>query len=182
MAVDNPAPPPLEPNQFFLKTEPLPGVAASRFGGLYLRQHSAANPAVVLTREPPKFLRANVADAEARVGIAFKSWLPRHAGREWGLVLLSSGVSGPDTRLWERVEIAEDGNDRTVRFERVTDRDADEIVATGDELVGGQEWAGWMVCEWLLGHPQLFWITDRLGESEIPHFCERVRIVKDQTV
>jgi len=40
------------------------------------------------------------------------------------------------------------------------------------------EWAGWMVCEWRYGHPQLFWVTSEL-KYELPGFCERVLLVKE---
>jgi hypothetical protein len=172
-SADPTPPPPPKPGQFFLKTEALPGAAAGRFSGLYLRQNSTLNPAVVLTQSTPKFLRADVADVAAGAGIDVTSWAPQHTGREWGLVL----ENGTSTALWEPVEIAEDKSDMNLTFETVT---ADGTDQTGfkEMLRGGERWTGWMVCEWSLGHPQLFWITDQLGDGELPGFCERVRLAK----
>ncbi|KAH8908542.1 hypothetical protein BR93DRAFT_925645 [Coniochaeta sp. PMI_546] len=172
-----PQPPPPEPGQFFLKTEAPLNAAAGRFSGLYLRQNSNTNPAVVLTPAPPKFLRANVADTAACAGVDFTSWAPQHAGRRWGLVLGNSSGDEAGATLWEPVEIAEDRSDRSVKFETVAAEDVDET-SGGAELKGSEGWTGWMVCEWSLGHPQLFWVTDKLGDRNLPDFCERVRLVK----
>ncbi|KAH7107816.1 hypothetical protein BKA62DRAFT_667791 [Auriculariales sp. MPI-PUGE-AT-0066] len=157
-------PPPASAGQFILKTAPVPGSAPSRFTGLFLRQHSVVNPAVLLNTGPPKFLRGNFVHEETASGVKFTSWAPRHAGRFWGVVL-SAG--------WERVEIAEGQADDRLRII--------DSGMLGVELLDGagiEEWTGWMVCEWSLGHPQLFWTTKSL-QGELPGFCERVTIVKE---
>ncbi|OIW34580.1 hypothetical protein CONLIGDRAFT_638930 [Coniochaeta ligniaria NRRL 30616] len=174
MASANPTPPPPpKPGQFFLKTEAPLGAATGRFSGLYLRQNSAASPAVVLTQSSPKFLRANMADDTTGAGVDFTSWAPQHTGRKWSLVLGNSN----STALWEPVEIAEDRSDMSLKFGSVAAEGVEEM-GVGDELRGGERWTGWMVCEWSLGHPQLFWITDQLGDRSLPDFCERVRLVR----
>lgn len=201
------SPPPPKPGQFFLKTEALPGAPAGQFSGLYLRQYSAANPAVVLTPTAPKFLRANVADVAAGAGVEFTSWAPRHAGRKWSLVLGNSDSEA----LWETVGIVEDKADKGLRFVPTTPTgDVGEVEHGGKEdkgdkdlrirtvstpnkpgadeggpeaeLRGCQGWKGWMVCEWSLGHPQLFWVTEHMGDRELPVCCERVRLVRSAIV
>ncbi|KAK0724415.1 hypothetical protein B0H67DRAFT_480830 [Lasiosphaeris hirsuta] len=162
MTSENPTPPPPKAGQFFLKIEPLQGKEAGRFGGLYLRQYSVAHPAVLLTPGPPKFLRANMADTEAGAGVEFTSWAPHHAGRKWGLVLSNGGDGDSGSpAFWKPVEIAEDRSDKSLK-------------GHSDE-----GWTGWMVSEWSLGYPQLFWTTHRLEGRELPAFCERVRIVRE---
>ncbi|KAK3358398.1 hypothetical protein B0T24DRAFT_128908 [Lasiosphaeria ovina] len=178
MASENPAPPPAKPGQFFLKTEPLPGAAAGRYSNLYLRQHSVANPAVVLTEGTPRFLRASVADDLAGVGVDFTSWAPRHEGRKWALVLSSGTHDGTSAARWESVEIVDNGSDASLKFQTVAGEGVGGEVAAGEALRGGERWAGWMACEWSLGHPQLFWITDQAGDHKLPDFCERVRVVR----
>lgn len=159
------APPPPLPGQFWLKTAPLPGTEPSRFTGLYLRQNSNADPAVVLTPAPPKFLRAQCDPAGSNVHLV--SW--KHGERRWGLVLRAhpAGKAG-----WERVEIPDDEID--VRVSLAKDAQARETLQ-GRESDG---WRGWMVCEWSLGHPQLFWVTGAL-QSNLPPFCERVAIIRE---
>ena len=174
-----PAPPPRKPGEFFLKTAPLPGTTGGRVSDLYLRQNSTANPAVLLTQGPPKFLRASVVDTETGTGVDFTSWAPQHAGRKWGLRLSNGDHDGTTMAGWERVEIAENKGDRNVRFTHVGSEGTTDGVLGGDELIGGDGWASWMVCEWSLGYPQLFWITEQLRDGKLPYFCERVRLVKE---
>ena len=173
--MSDPEPPPPEPDQFFIKTAPLPGHAAGRFSGLYLRQHSVASPAVVVTPGSPKFLRAALVDAEAKAGVGFTSWAPRHAGRKWGLVLRTEGGGKAG---WERVDIVDDGEDNSLRFVVSEPGTGGGDPGAVETLDGAESWTGWMVCQWSLGHPQLFWITDQL-QGELPEFCERVRLVRE---
>jgi len=182
MATQNSAPslpPPPGPGQFFLRTQSLPGAAAGRFDGLYLRQYSVDDIAVVLTQSPPKFLRANVGNTETKTGINFTSWAPQHAGRKWGLVLRDNDGGKAGAALWKRVEISEGRSDESVRVIAVAGEGSDEVAEAREELRGGERWAGWMVCEWSLGHPQLFWVTDQLRDRKLPDFSERVRIVRE---
>ncbi|KAK3941019.1 hypothetical protein QBC46DRAFT_383868 [Diplogelasinospora grovesii] len=190
--------PPPEPDQFFLKTAPFFPDREGRFtGGMYLRQHSIDNPSVVLSPDPPKYLRANV--SENGLGVEFSSWAQRHAGRQWGLVLKSESAHKAG---WERVEIIMEGEiDESLVFAKTTkpgpngsnddsgDVGMEESEEEGgkerereeeeeEELVDGDGWKGWMACQWSLGHPQLFWITAEL-KGELPEFCERVRIVRE---
>jgi len=165
--------PPL-PGQFVLKTAPLPGVATSRYTGRYLRQNSLANPAVMVMSEPPKYLRGNFANEAAQAGVKFTSWLPKHADKFWGVVLRSEGAGKAG---WERVEIAEDEVEQKLRI--VQQRGTESMEAI--EVLDGsdiEDWTGWIVCEWSLGHPQLFWTTKALQEP-LPDFCERVIIMRE---
>jgi hypothetical protein len=41
------------------------------------------------------------------------------------------------------------------------------------------EWRGWMVCPWVHGHPQLFWVTGMLDKALPPvlracGYCKRM--------
>ncbi len=101
------------------------------------------------------------------------SWAPRHAARKWGLILKHDGFNGTG---WERVEIAENAIDGSLKFEpsaMVKTDGAGEVA-----LTGGKEWKGWIICQWSLGYPQLFWVTDQL-KSEVPDFFEKVRIIRE---
>jgi hypothetical protein len=64
-----------------------------------------------------------------------------------------------------------------------TDTGSDAMAITAPDEKKTAKWMGWMVCQWSLGHPQLFWISDALKEQknggQLPEFCERVRIVRE---
>lgn len=113
---------------------------------------------------PPKFLRAN--DGKAG-GVELISW--KHEGRKFGLVLKAhpAGKAG-----WERVEIPEDETDERLTF--VKHEDGSETL----QGTGVETWTGWVVCEWSLGHPQLFWTTTALT-TPLPEWCERVVLVRE---
>jgi hypothetical protein len=187
--------------EFWLKTAAHPSAGPDpRYASLYLRHHGGGINAIMLTPSPPKFLRLThpissppttgadahpVSEPTRQTGrIAFTS--QAHADRRWGLVTEAeySVRAG-----WESVEIVADAGTEGFYFEEEGGLEvlkwnaekgqggdgSDGTVADG-ETDGA--WRGWMACEWAHGHPQLFWVTDRL-KGELPAFCERVRIVRE---
>jgi len=48
-----------------------------------------------------------------------------------------------------------------------------------DEVLVHKEVKGFIVCEWALGYPQLFWLTDAFQEGKLPEFCQRVLVVRE---
>ena len=172
------------PDLYFLKTRSLPSSGFSRYDAMYLRLHGDGHSAVVLTKDPPKFLRGCL-DKGRQLFIVTKS------PRTFGLSMGASPKPNATRARWESVQIVEDesdvdvgysfGEDGTLRWDsRAKSTDLHE--ETSDELEDG--WKGWMVCEWSLGHPQLFWITSNLVPTdklsdELPASCERVDIVKE---
>lgn len=154
--------------QFFLKTAPLPGDASSisPFTNLYLRHHGSGIDSVVLTTAPPKFIKGHL-DGR-RINFTSAS----HPDRQWGLALRTDRKQRAG---WEHVEIVEDGGSDGLYFAT----DEKEEVLEFDEVDEGEKvWKGWMVCDWAHGHPQLFWMTDKL-KGELPTFCHRVQIVRE---
>lgn len=96
---------------------------------------------------------------------------------------------------WEEVLIVENEGDQGFVWQESDDiPGGEELVWKGNENfdVRGEakegealkdederlSWKGWMVCEWQYEHPQLFWVTNAL-KSELPEFCEQVRIWKE---
>jgi hypothetical protein len=78
---------------------------------------------------------------------------------------------------WEEVQIVEGEADAGFAW-RSTDRPDGKEVLEHKGKEDGCSWAGWMVCEWCHGHPQLFWVTSNL-KGELPDFCERVVLVRE---
>ncbi|KAF8900682.1 hypothetical protein CPB84DRAFT_1778673 [Gymnopilus junonius] len=180
--------------QYFLKTAPLlPSVSNSKFGNLYLRHHSGGINAIMVMPSPPKFIKANSDTYPASVFFTSAS----HPGRQWGLVLGRNKNAREDKLgAWEEVLIVEDEGDQGFAWQATGDvpgreelvwignsdaavKDAeDEAEVPNKDSKQNKRWKGWMVCEWQYEHPQLFWVTDEL-KSELPEFCERVRIWRE---
>jgi hypothetical protein len=161
----NNTPPVFQPGQFFLKLLAHPDSPTARYTGLYLRQHSITNNAVLVTPTSPVYLRAILGPGGA--GIQFMSWA--HGDRKWGLVLREVGGG---KAMWEKVEITENDANNSLHF---------AVAADGTEVLEGNKelgWRGWVVSYWSLDHPQLFWLTEA-WKGELPEFCERVQIVRE---
>lgn len=156
--------------QFFLKAKTLDGEASpSAYDGLYLRLHGGGIDSVLLMPTPPVYIKAHE-DGER---ISFTS--SSHEGRRWGLSLR---IDGGQRAGWEKVEIVENGGTEGLRFSKSTDSSHPEILVCVMEEAGENLWKGWMVCDWASGHPQLFWVTDKL-KGVLPPFCQRVQIVRE---
>lgn len=154
--------------KFYLKTHPLLGESPSTYTGLYIRHHGSGINSVVLTPSQPKFINAH----EDGNRISFTS--ASHEGRRWGLTLCTNGGQRAG---WENVEIVEDGGTEGLFFSG-GDVNNQSGLEYGEEEAEGKIWKGWMVCDWAHGHPQLFWVTDKL-KGELPAFCHRVQIVRE---
>ena len=172
---------------FWLVTRPHLSNSASssaRFSNLYVRLHGSGSNAVLLTPQPPKFLRSHLSPANQ---VIFTSWAEKHRGRNWGFVL-GNEDSGKSLGGWAPMEIVEGQGTSGFRFaeDRPGERKEEGLkygswngegkkLGTGAAGEGGRKasWAGWMVCEWTHGHPQLFWMTDDL-QKDLPAYCERV--------
>ena len=139
----------------------------------------------------------------------FTSGTPRHAGRSWGLVLTTDPRDTKAISSWERAEIQEGSSEDGWTFDSVEveaapgsasnapgGHDTSKVVVeqlvwkggpvklVGDHTSDSQEsevyqWRGWMVCSSQFGHPQLFWITDKLEGRDLPAYCERVIVVRE---
>ena len=139
----------------------------------------------------------------------FTSHAQRHVGRSWGLALTVDPRDSKALAGWERVEIVDGSTEVGWTFETVEIEasQADPSDTTGstshrkvvEQLVwkggpvrfanandsgdqpeeDGYEWRGWMACVSSYGHPQLFWITDKLKDSGLPPHCERMMVVRE---
>lgn len=79
---------------------------------------------------------------------------------------------------WEPVEIrADDAEDG---FEWVEEGGKEVLVWTGGTAMARGRFDGWMACDWVHGHPQLFWLTGMLDPAKpLPAGCEKVEIVRE---
>ncbi|KAF2803967.1 uncharacterized protein BDZ99DRAFT_575634 [Mytilinidion resinicola] len=183
---------------YFLKTRSLPG--AHKYDNFYLRLHGDGVEDIVLTPGRPIYLRAfdepapaaTIPSTEAGVGTSIKFISTKSGDRQWSLAL----GQPRDFVGWEPVRIVAAAEDEEAeagaRWVRKSDLaagglreefEALEWDAGSSEENGKGEWKGWMVCEWVHGHPQLFWVTgmsdSRGKELKMPTFCERVELVKE---
>ncbi|KAF2498080.1 hypothetical protein BU16DRAFT_333636 [Lophium mytilinum] len=188
------SPTPSSHRYYFLKTRSRTG--AAKYDSLYIRLHGNGVDDVVLTAAPPVFLRAydelatSAASTEPRGGTAVKFISTKSGDRQWSLAL-----GRPREFVgWEPVQIvaaAEDDGEREgeagarwVQKEGPSQEyEALEWDVGSSEGDGKGVWKGWMVCEWVHGHPQLFWVTGMLDsrgkELDLPGFCERVELVRE---
>lgn len=183
------APPPKD-SQYFLKTHPISKDSASTCAPLYLRLHGDSVASVVLTAAPPKFLRwhhevLNIAGARKASKQIAISW--KQPDRMFGLVLPKSRQK----YAWENAEIREnEANDNLFWEEVVIQGKVFEILNVKEKGEEGTEarqpgvvegYRGWIACQWVHGHPQLFWANGTLYE-ELPPFFERVHLVREWLV
>jgi hypothetical protein len=114
--------------------------------------------------------------------IVFKSWKKKDRNREWRLHLKGIKEFGKDSEkrnkdMWAPVEIVEKDEEE--------DTDGDDWFSFAlhknglDEVLVHKEIKGFVVCEWALGYPQLFWLTDAFEEGKLPEFCQRVLLVRE---
>lgn len=160
----NPAP---EGRQFWLKTAPMPGAPPSKYTSHYLRWHGSGYTTIMIMPNPPKFIRG--LPDPSRI-------LYTYNAKIWGMVMDTGMKRGG----WEIVQLVQDQG-----AEGFCSRDdgagLDVLTWEGgdpDEQGEGRGWRGWMVTEWANGHPQLFWVTDKL-KGELPAGCERVQIIRE---
>jgi hypothetical protein len=181
--------PPPSGSQYFLKTHPISKDNPSTCAPLYLRLHGDGVTSVVLTAAPPKFLRwhdevldiSNIPKASKQIAISWKQ-----PDRRFGLVVPESR----DKYAWESVEIREnDASDNLYWEEIVIEGKTFEVLNVKGriERVEGQQsglvegYRGWIACQWVHGHLQLFWANGTLY-GELPPFFERVHLVREWLV
>jgi hypothetical protein len=114
--------------------------------------------------------------------VVFKSWKKKESKKEWRLHLKGIKEFGKDSErrnrdMWAPVEIVEKDEQK--------DTDGDDGFSFAlhknsvDEILVHKEVKGFVVCEWALGYPQLFWLTDAFEEGKLPEFCQRVLLVRE---
>jgi hypothetical protein len=171
-------PPPPTNAQFFLKTYPVkPSTEEkpSNYAPLYLRLHGDGIDSVVLTKEPPKFLRWEHIEQDPAFGTGRQVATLWKDGRSFGLQ-----VGKPREKYaWEDVAIIERGGNLEFLWEKkeIGGKEVEVLNLKGDENDGKGE-NGWMATQWVHGHPQLFWVTGKL-DKDMPPFCEWVYIVRE---
>jgi hypothetical protein len=176
MASEIDTPPPPTSEEYFLKTQPVTG--STNFSSLYLRLRGDGISSVVLTEQPPKFLRwhhspSTTSNRGQEIAVPWK-----HPDRSFGLVM------GEPRKgyAWEEMRIVENEGDGGFVWERKDGRETLTWHGPGEAESGsGGQFRGWMWCPWVHGHPQLFWVTGMV-DKEIPAFCEKVEIVKEWLV
>ena len=119
--------------QSFLKTAPFPGEPPSPYTNLYIRRHGSAIDSIVITTEPPKFVKAQM-DGKR---ITFTS--ASHEGRKGGLTLRTGGEQHAG---WEKVEIVEDGGSDGLPFTRGEEDPKDEVLEFEKKAAGERVWKG----------------------------------------
>ncbi|KZP26968.1 hypothetical protein FIBSPDRAFT_731539 [Athelia psychrophila] len=154
-----------EGQRFWLKTAPLPGAPPSQYTGRYLRYHGSGYDTIMVMPDPPKFIRGLPDPGNSRILYTRND----SKDRVWGMVMGTGMKRGG----WEIVQLVEKQGDEG--FSWKDDGTGQEVLVW--EGGTGKEWAGWMVMEWANGHPQLFWVTDKL-KVELPVGSERVQIVR----
>ncbi len=157
--------------RYFLRTAAHPSTPNStRFSNLYVRHHGSGINSIMMVASPTKFLRFNLSESGHQNATSWKN-----PGRTWGFVLGSE--EGKCLGGWEEVQIVEGEADPGFAWCSDDQPDGREVLEhKGKEA--NCSWAGWMVCEWCHGHPQLFWVTSNL-KGELPDFCERVVLVRE---
>jgi hypothetical protein len=114
--------------------------------------------------------------------VVFKSWKKKERGMEWrfhlkGIKDFGSESEKRNREMWAPVEIVEKDEEE--------DTDGDDGFSFAlhkngmDEVLVHREVKGFVVCEWTLGYPQLFWLTDAFEEGKLPEFCQRVLLVRE---
>ncbi|KAF7984657.1 hypothetical protein HWV62_12910 [Athelia sp. TMB] len=122
--------------------------------------------------DPPKFIRG--LQDPSRILYTLNDSLER----VWGMVMGTGMKRGG----WEIVQLVEKQGDEG--FVWKDDGSGQEVLVweggePNEPSAEGKdkEWRGWMVMEWANGHPQLFWVTDKL-KGELPIGAERVQIIR----
>ncbi|QDS72620.1 hypothetical protein FKW77_002165 [Venturia effusa] len=116
--------------------------------------------------------------------LIFKSWKSKDKGKEWrfhlkGLKEFGSQSEKRNREMWAPVEIVEkdtdddEGGDGDDGFSFALHKNGMEEVLVHKEV------KGFIVCEWTLGYPQLFWLTDAFEEGKLPEFCQRVLLIRE---
>lgn len=116
--------------------------------------------------------------------LIFKSWKQKEKNKEWrfhlkGMKEFGSQSEKRNREMWAPVEIVEKGTDED------EDGNGDDGFSFAlhkngvDEVLVHKEVKGFIVCEWTLGYPQLFWLTDAFEEGKLPEFCQRVLLVRE---
>ena len=186
-------PPPPTHSQYFLKTRPISKDTPSVCTPLYLRLRGDGIASVVLTTAPPKFLRWHDELDEPGANSSSVSKTSKQIAIPWKQLDRKFGLVVPEQRkgyAWEKVKILENRSGDNIAWEEVTvegetfevlnvKENSDEIV--GEKCAGEGGYKGWIACQWVHGHIQLFWANGSLYK-ELPPFCERIHVVMEWLV
>lgn len=159
---------------FWLKTVSEEGeksISDDNFDNLFIRLVGSGSEAVVLTEQSPKYLRSHLSfDGH----LCFTSSAPQHAGRQWSFVLdqkREDSQSNTNRPAWAPVLIRECEGDKGFSF-------VNTIATTSEHLaLDLADFNGFVVCQWVYGHPQLFWLTEAF-KGDLPKFMQRVKFIK----
>lgn len=147
-----------------------------RFDCLFVRLVGSGSEAVVLTEQPPKFLRSHLSQDGQ---LCFTSSAPQHAGRQWAFVLdekaKEGSLSTTNRPAWAPVLIKEGHGDAGFSFanSKTTLNSEHDSILTYNRT----DFHGFVVCDWVYGHPQLFWLTEAF-KGHLPEFMQRVNFIK----
>ena len=156
---------------FFLKVR---SCTKTEYENRYLRHTGSGHSDIVLTPEPPKFIKFFFEDGKVMAGFQ---------ERVFGMCMSEELRDGEDGRKGLRkVEIFEDRGDAGFSF----DADDDGLLKWSAEQAGASEWRSpWKnwVCrpgspDVYMGYPQLFWVADDAVHN-LPDGVERVEIVAE---
>lgn len=157
----------------------------NRFNGLYLRLVGSGSEAVVLTEQPPKFLRSHLSSDGQ---LCFTSSAPQHSGRQWAFVLDEKAKEDSQSTInrpaWAPVLIKESQGDTGFSLVKSHDKDDTTSSSVHNPILSSDraDFHGFVVCQWVYGHPQLFWLTEAFKEGELPKFMKRVNLMKSPYV
>lgn len=139
----------------------------NQYTNLFVRLVGSGSDAVVVTQQPPKFLRSHLSkDGQ----LCFTSSAPQHAGRQWALVLDEKNKedirsSTQNRPAWAPVLIKEGQGDLG-------------FTLSNSELSSQlPDFHGFVVCQWVYGHPQLFWLTEAF-KGDLPDFIKRINLIE----
>lgn len=135
--------------------------------GLCLRLSGSGSNAVVLTKDPPKFLRASISlSSNGLITITSNS----HPDRQWSLSCIrdatSSGAEGANEPMWHPVVIREEANQA----------EEDSIIVEDGLLSRSQGQTTFLVATWNIGHPQLFWPSTTFDKTKAPPYLSQVTV------
>lgn len=164
---------------YFLKSVAIPGGQEHKYLGRYVRYTMGGSFDMVVTVDPPKFIKFFLHDSKSLAG---------HEKRTWGFVMAAvDGASKPEG--CEPVQMFEDQGTEGFFFAPRDEGVEEVLMWNGGGEAGGREseslgWKGWVLREsppdkWE-GNPQLFWMTGSAADgAELPADCYRVDLVRE---
>ncbi|KAF2665700.1 hypothetical protein BT63DRAFT_428651 [Microthyrium microscopicum] len=157
-------------NYFFLKVK---ACTNSAYVGQYLRYTSGGHADIVITPEPPKFIKFFQEDGKLLAGFDT---------RVWGMCMSTEGAEIHSGTELEKAEIFENRGDTGFFFD-----DTDGLLkwAPGEGFQTGEpiSWKGWVLREntpdVYKGFPQLFWLGQAVSREKLPKGVENLEIVAE---